>query len=149
MSDKLNKSLSQIFDVTPIDITNSDIEEKEAIAPLIEKEPNRIETLDVDLVGAYEKSKENLEDVITQGKDAMDTMLTIAKESQHPRAFEVFGGIMEKIIHANKELMALQKNIREITEHKSPTTNNIDQAIFVGSTTDVLKLLKGEKSDEA
>lgn len=145
----VNKKLAEIFDVTPIDITNIQQEEKEtSISLLTENAPQKIETLDGDLVDAYEKSKTNIEDVIEQGKEAIEKMLEIAKDSQHPRAFEVFGNLLEKIVVANKELIAIQREIREITEHKEPNKNTtIDKAIFIGSTTELNKLLKGEDND--
>ena len=75
----------------------------------------------------------------------MNEILEIAKAGQHPRAFEVYGGILKNMVDANKELLNIQKQIREMDGSKKETTNTtIDKAIFVGSTSELSKLLKGK-----
>lgn len=99
--------------------------------------------VDEDLNDAYQQSKENLQDIIDQGKEAMEEILEIAKQSQHPRAFEVFGGILKNVVDANKELLTIQKQMREMDGKKETNNTTIDKAIFVGSTAELNKLLKG------
>ena len=102
--------------------------------------------LKVDLADAYEQTKSNLQDLIEQGKEAMEEILQIAKDGQHPRAFEVYGTLLKNVVEANKELLAVQKQMREMDGKK---TNNmgttIDKAIFVGSTSELNKLIKGKE----
>ena len=98
-----------------------------------------------DLTDAYQQSKENLQAIIDQGKEAMDEILQIAKVGQHPRAFEVYGTILKNMVDANKELLAIQKQMREMDgKIKESTNTTIDKAIFVGSTSELSKLLKGK-----
>jgi hypothetical protein len=141
--DDLNKKLSDVFDVTPIP------EEKKEKLPALQthyNDPN----LKQDLTDAYQQSKENLQEIIDQGKDAMEEILNIAKAGQHPRAFEVYGTLLKNMVDANKELLAIQKQIRDIDESKKEKSSgtNIDKAIFVGSTAELNKLLKNNGNKE-
>lgn len=136
---ELNKNLSDIFNVMPID----EKKKKTEVVTTHYNEPN----MDEDLTDAYQQSKENLQSIIDSGKDAMEEILQIAKAGQHPRAFEVYGGLLKNMVDANKELLAIQKQIRSMDESKkeSKQQTNIDKAIFVGSTTELQKLLKNKE----
>jgi uncharacterized protein YicC (UPF0701 family) len=135
---ELNKNLSEVFDVEPLQ------EVKKEKLPVLQQNYNEPD-MKQDLTDAYQQSKENLQAIIDQGKEAMDEILQIAKVGQHPRAFEVYGTILKNMVDANKELLAIQKQMREMDGTKKETTNtNIDKAIFVGSTSELSKLLKGK-----
>lgn len=134
----LNKKLSDVFDVTPIP------EEKKEKLPVLQTHYNEPD-LKQDLTDAYQQSKENLQGIIDQGKEAMEEILEIAKAGQHPRAFEVYGTLLKNMVDANKELLNIQKQIRDMDEEKKKQTGtSIDKAIFVGSTAELSKLLKGK-----
>ena len=135
----MDKNLSEIFDVSPL----SEKKPKTEVVTTHYNEPN----MDEDLTDAYQQSKENLQSIIDSGKDAMEEILQIAKAGQHPRAFEVYGGILKNMVDANKELLAIQKQIRSMDDSKkeSKSQTNIDKAIFVGSTTELQKLLKNKE----
>jgi hypothetical protein len=133
---ELNKNLSDIFDVTPIE------EVKKEKLPTVSAKYNKPD-IESDLTDAYQQSRENLQGIIDQGQEAMHEILEIAKAGQHPRAFEVYGGLLKNMVDANKELLSIQKQMREMDNTKKETTNTkIDKAIFVGSTADLGKLLK-------
>ena len=74
--------------------------------------------------------------------DAMDAILEIAKQGQHPRAFEVYATLLKNMTDANKELLNMQKQMRDIENNKKGGGTNIDKAIFVGTAADLQKLLK-------
>jgi hypothetical protein len=134
----LNKNLSEIFDVTPV------TEEKKSTLPVASVHYDESDAKQ-DLTDAYQQSKENIQGIIDQGKQAMEDILEIAKAGQHPRAFEVYGGLLKNMVDANKELLNIQKQIREMDSSKKETNNTtIDKAIFVGSTSELSKLLKGK-----
>jgi hypothetical protein len=134
-----DKKMEEIFDVVPAP------EEKKEKLPTVAAKYNEPE-LKQDLTDAYQQSKENLQGIIDQGQEAMHEILEIAKAGQHPRAFEVYGGLLKNMVDANKELLNIQKQMREMDGVKKETTNtNIDKAIFVGSTTELSKLLKNNK----
>ena len=135
----LDKNLSDVFDVTPI----GEPEPAPKKQPLTTsyKQPD----MDSDLTDAYQQSKENLQGIIDQGQEAMYEILEIAKAGQHPRAFEVYATLLKNMTEANDRLLKIQKEMRDISGvKKEATTTNIDKAIFVGSTSELSKLLKSK-----
>jgi hypothetical protein len=138
---ELNKNLSEVFDVEPLK------EVRKEKLPVVQQNYNEPD-IKQDLTDAYQQSKENLQGIIDQGKDAMEEILQIAKAGQHPRAFEVYGTLLKNMVDANKELLNIQKQMRDMDENakKASTSNGptIDKAIFVGSTSELSKLLKGK-----
>ena len=137
-----DKNMEKIFDVTPV----ATIEEVKLVVAT-EKRVVTTEEPDLksDLVDAYEQSKSNLQDIIDQGKDAMDEILQIAKAGQHPRAFEVYGTLLKNMVEANDRLLKMQKEMRDMDGKKKEGDTKIDKAIFVGSTAELNKLLKGKE----
>jgi hypothetical protein len=135
-----DKNMEQIFDVTPVEKV-----EKPLVPVNTESvDPNQPD-LKGDLVDAYEQSKSNLQDFIEQGKDAMEEILQVAKAGQHPRAFEVYGTLLKNMVDANKELLAVQKQMRDMDGKKREGDTKIDKAIFVGSTAELSKLINGKQ----
>jgi hypothetical protein len=97
----------------------------------------------------YDKSRTNLHDLLLKGQEALESALTVAKQSEHPRAFEVVGNLMKQLADVNQQLMDLHQQKRKLEEpsktQKSVTTNN---AIFVGSTTELSKMIKNMTKGE-
>ena len=87
----------------------------------------------------------NLQDLIDNGKDAMDELRQIASAGQHPRAFEVYATLLKNMVDANKELLNVQKQMRDMDGKKKEGDTRIDKAIFVGSTAELSKLVKGKE----
>jgi len=91
----------------------------------------------------YETSRDTYLDLIENGKRGLDLMMEVARESEHPRAFEVLSGMIKNIADVTDKLMDLNKKNKEITqepkeeEAKAITNNNV----FIGSTTDLQRLL--------
>ena len=90
----------------------------------------------------YNYARENYYNLIERNQDAVEEMLEIAKQSEHPRAFEVVGQLIKSGLDANKELMALHKTKKELSIEKGGPTQVTNQAVFVGSTAELQKLLK-------
>ena len=123
-------------------------EKKESLSIQSEvKSESRNQELQQDLTDAYEQSKSNLQEFIDNGKDALEELIQIAKAGQHPRAFEVYSGLLKNLVDANKELLATQKQMREMDANtkKDKAGTTIDKAIFVGSTAELNKLIKGKE----
>ena len=134
-----DKNMEQIFDVTP---KGEEKAEPPKAAVVHYNEPDMKE----DLTDAYQQTKENLQSIIDQGKDAMEEILNVAKAGQHPRAFEVYATLLKNMVDANKELLNTQKQMRDISGAKKDSGGTkIDKAIFVGSTSDLNKFLKGKE----
>ena len=92
----------------------------------------------------YNYARENYYNLIERNQDAVEEMLEIAKQSEHPRAFEVVGQLIKSGLDANKELMALHKTKKELSIEKSGGVN-VNNAVFVGSTAELQKLLKAKR----
>ena len=143
---EFDKKMEDVFDVTPTFPNDPGINDsntkKNPVLPMRYNEPDMAQ----DLTDAYQQSKENLQEIIDQGKDAMEELRQIASAGQHPRAFEVYGTLLKNMVDANKELLNIQKQMREMDEEKKKNSGtNIDKAIFVGSTAELNKLIKGKE----
>ena len=76
----------------------------------------------------------------------MEEILNVAKAGQHPRAFEVYATLLKNMVDANKELLNTQKQMRNITGAKKDSGGTkIDKAVFIGSTSELNKFLKGKE----
>ena len=134
--------MEEIFDVATKVVPAPVPVVKKEILPVAVSEDDLRE----DLADAYEQTKTNLQDLIDQGKDAMEEILAVAKNSQHPRAFEVYSTLLKNVVDANKELLSVQKQMRDMDKKNAASgTTTIDKAIFVGSTSELNRLIKGKE----
>ena len=95
-------------------------------------------------------ARSNLYGLIEKGNETIDNISEIAKESMHPRAFEVLGQLIKTQSENLDKLLKLQKDKKELLkkqEQAAPTNISVDKAVFVGSTADLLKKLKNESSE--
>jgi hypothetical protein len=97
----------------------------------------------------FEMARANVYEVIQNGLTAIDKLSQIADQSQHPRAFEVLSGLMKTMLDANKDLLELQKKIREIDNVDSPTNQEakaVTNNLFVGSTAELQKMIENMRN---
>ena len=97
----------------------------------------------------FEMARSNIHEVIQNGTYAIEKLAQIADSSQHPRAFEVLAKLMDTMLTANRELLDLQKKIREIDASDTPTNDTAKQVtnnLFVGSTSELQKVIDGMKN---
>lgn len=97
----------------------------------------------------FEMARSNIHEVIQNGTYAIEKLAQIADSSQHPRAFEVLAKLMDTMLQANKDLLELQKNIREIDAADTPVNDeakNVTNNLFVGSTADLQKVIENMKN---
>ena len=127
---KLNQTLSEVLDVEPIDYQTT--ESVEVKSPVEDD---------------AEFARTNIRDLISKGNSAIDNLLQVATASEHPRAYEVAAGLIKNLGDLNKDLLEIQKRKRDLdpTQSKNNSTTNIDKAVFVGSTTELVKFLKNNK----
>jgi hypothetical protein len=93
-------------------------------------------------------SRSNYYNLIEKGNEALDGILEVAKESQHPRAYEVAANMIKNLSDVTEKLMILQKQQLDLKPKEvAPTNINVDKAVFVGSTADLLKKLKNESAE--
>ena len=97
----------------------------------------------------FEMARSNIHEVIQNGTFAMEKLSQIADSSQHPRAFEVLAKLMDTMLQANKDLLELQKNIRDIDAKDTPTNDeakSVTNNLFVGSTADLQKVIENMRN---
>ena len=91
----------------------------------------------------YDYTRANLYSLIEKGQESLNGIMDVANETASPRAYEVAGQILKSIADTTDKLMELQKKVREVDEEMNKTTNNVtNNAVFVGSTTELSKMLK-------
>jgi len=124
----LNSKLSEVLDVEPIQFQTLPAEVKTPVED------------------DSEFARQNIRELITKGNVAIDNLLHVAKESEHPRAYEVAAGLIKNLSDLNKDLLEVQKRKRDLNGESNNAKNiNVDKAVFVGSTTELVKFLKNNK----
>jgi hypothetical protein len=134
--DELNNTFNVTGEIVPADVDTS-IEKVEKIASTVD-----------DVKKDYEYTRGNLYSLIEKGQEAINGILELAQESEMPRAYEVAGQLIKNVADATDKLMDLQKKLKDIEEEKvskGPTT--VNNALFVGSTAELAKLLKQQTQD--
>ena len=134
-------SLNEAFDVSS-EIVSS---EPEQVKP-VQREADAIKT---DTRKDYEYKRGNLYSLIEKGQEAVNGILELAQETEQARAYEVAGQLIKSVADATDKLLDLQKKLKDVEEEsqsKGPT--NVTNALFVGSTADLAKLLKQNKQQD-
>ena len=124
----------------------------EKLSNVLDVEPIQFETLPAEIKTPVEDdaefARQNIRELITKGNVAMDNLLHVAKESEHPRAYEVAAGLIKNLSDLNKDLLEVQKRKRDLTGESQNAKNiNVDKAVFVGSTTELVKFLKNKDNN--
>jgi uncharacterized coiled-coil protein SlyX len=134
--------LNETFNVTG-EIVSEQIEETPT--QKIEKINSTVEDIKKD----YEYTRGNLYSLIEKGQEAINGILELAQESEMPRAYEVAGQLIKNVADATDKLMDLQKKLKDVEEEKqSRSPTNVTNALFVGSTAELAKLLKNPPKNE-
>ena len=94
----------------------------------------------------YQYARENLYNVIERGSDALNTLVEIANQSESPRAFEIVSTLIKTLSDSNKDLLEIQTKVKKLKEETN-TPNNVTNALFIGNTTELQKLIKDRKKD--
>lgn len=132
--------LNDAFNVTG-DIVSREIES-------VEEKVESIASISNDLKKDYEYTRGNLYSIIEKGQEALNGILELAQESEMPRAYEVAGQLIKNVADATDKLIDLQKKLKDIDEQKVKGPTNVTNALFVGSTAELSKLLKNGLTDE-
>ena len=133
------KNMAEIFDVP------AKIIEKPSLPVATENVISK--GLELDLDADYRESRQTYKELIEKGNQAIDHLLAIASETEHPRAFEVVATLIKNTSEANEKLLNMQKMMREMKGMKNSESKvTVDKAIFVGSTSELSKLIKGKNA---
>jgi hypothetical protein len=112
----------------------------------VEKTENKLEVVPIqgqDIKKDYEYTRANLYSLIEKGQEAINGIMELAGESDSPRAYEVAGQLIKSVGDVTDKLIDLQKKLKDVEEDTTKTTNNVtNNAVFVGSTSELSKLLK-------
>ena len=137
----MTKQLDKAFNITP-----EVIEEEPKAIERVNPPPDRLTKNDIEK--DYEYTRGNLYSIIEKGQEAINGILELAQESEMPRAYEVAGQLIKSVSDATDKLMDLQQKLKNVNEEESKKgpTNVTNNALFVGSTADLAKLIKGENA---
>jgi len=140
MTKKFN-DLNETFNVSG-EIVSSKVE-------TIEEKIQKVTAPVDDIKKDYDYTRGNLYSLIEKGQEAINGILELAQESEMPRAYEVAGQLIKNVADATDKLMDLQKKLKNIEEDKQPRgPTNVTNALFVGSTAELAKLLKKQSTEE-
>jgi hypothetical protein len=92
--------------------------------------------------------RENLYDLISSGSTAIDQMMAIADQSQHPRAYEVLSNMIRQMVETNKDLLDMHEKKNKISTKKEEQSSTVNNNLFVGSTKDILELIQKSNEDD-
>ena len=95
-----------------------------------------------DIENDYKYQRENFYNLVERGTDAIDGILELAKESEHPRTYEVAGNLIKQVAEVTEKLGDLQEKMRKLKEVPSTAPKNVTNALFVGSTAELQKMIK-------
>lgn len=142
---KTDEKLSEVFNV------ENDKEEVLEALPVVEEKKEIVPVEDV-AEQDTEFARGNIKNLITKGNVALDNLLQVARESEHPRAYEVAATMIKNLADSNKDLLNIQKTRKDLTQDRDNVVGNtknmnIDKAVFVGSTTELVKFLKNKQEE--
>ena len=134
--DELNDAFNISGDIIPTESTEVGI-----------SKPERHERNDIEK--DYEYTRGNLYSIIEKGQEAINGILELAQDSEMPRAYEVAGQLIKSVSDATDKLMDLQKKLKDVEEEKqSKGPNTVNNALFVGSTAELAKMLKAANLED-
>jgi hypothetical protein len=133
---QLNENLSKLLDVEPIDMTPVEV-----LPAVVDEVSESKADIDED----FEFARKNMKDLIKQGNSAVEQIISVAKATDHPRAYEVVATLINSVAAMNKDLMDIRKKKQDITGEKKAQNINVDKAVFVGSTAELIRQIKENK----
>lgn len=131
--------LDKIFDITPVD---------EVDLPTTLPTVSDAQSKQLDQEDDYQLARNTLRNLIVKSEDTLDQMIDLAKNSEHPRTYEVAGQLIKTVSDVAKDLMELQKKVKDLKKDEPDSVKNItnNNVVFAGSTAELMKML-GKKDD--
>ena len=136
---KIDDKLNEVLGIAEIDKTF----EVEVLPKKTSTEVLVPEDKDPDI--DFETGRKNLYNLLDKGNEAIDGILSLAKEGEHPRAYEVAGQLIKTVSEVSQNLLDLQDKLKKIKDIPDKGPKNVTNALFVGSTTELQKMLKSKK----
>ena len=119
------------------------VETRTSQVTLPEVIPPQVTSEDID--NDYKNQREHFNRLVERGQDAIDGILELAKESEHPRSYEVAGQLIKNVADVTEKLGDLQEKMKKLKEVPNTAPKNVTNALFVGSTAELQKMLKGKE----
>ena len=141
MKTNIEKNMEEIFNL-PTD-TKPMVEVLNDSRQIIEKLDAQNDEIDAD----YQYARDNLRSIINAAQASIEDLSSIASTSESPRAYEVLSGLIKTIVDANKDLLELQRKVKLLKQEEDSKPQNVTNALFVGSTTELQKLIKKNKNN--
>ena len=143
MSNVIDKALGVVGDVIPPEVSlNPNAKMSDVSRYPVELEEG--EDIDAD----YKYQRENFYRLVEQGSNAIEGILELAKEGEHPRAYEVAGQLIKNVAEVTEKLGDLQEKMKKLKEVPNNAPKSVTNALFVGSTAELQKMLKGKSENE-
>ena len=137
MTNEIDKALGVVEEV---------IKEVEVIGPTsrYSAELINVDPFDDEIEADYKYQRDNFYSLVEKGSTAIEGILELAKEGEHPRAYEVAGNLIKQVAEVTEKLGDLQEKMRKLKEVPNTAPKNVTNALFVGSTAELQKMLKGK-----
>ena len=136
---KIDDKLNEVLGIAEVDKTY----ENEVLPKKMNTEVMVPEDKDPDI--DFETGRKNLYNLLDKGNEAIDGILNLAKEGEHPRAYEVAGQLIKTVSEVSQNLLDLQDKLKKVKDIPDKGPKNVTNALFVGSTTELQKMLKKSK----
>ena len=136
---KIDDKLNEVLGIAEVDKTY----ENEVLPKKMNTEVMVPEDKDPDI--DFETGRKNLYNLLDKGNEAIDGILNLAKEGEHPRAYEVAGQLIKTVSEVSQNLLDLQDKLKKVKDIPDRGPKNVTNALFVGSTTELQKMLKEKK----
>ena len=140
MKTNLEKNMEAIFDLPTDTRPMSEVIEESRVTVM-----NEIPSTDNDIDDDYKYARENLKGIIDSAQQSIADLASIASTSESPRAYEVLSTMMKTIVEANHGLLDIHKSVKKLKEDTDSAPKNVTNALFVGSTSDLMKAIKDNK----
>ena len=140
MKTNLEKNMEAIFDLPTDTRPMSEVIEESRVTVM-----NEIPSTDNDIDDDYKYARENLKEIIDSAQQSIADLASIASTSESPRAYEVLSTMMKTIVDANQDLLDIHKSVKKLKEDTDSAPKNVTNALFVGSTSDLMKAIKDNK----
>jgi len=130
-------STKSIDDALGVESQEQELLPRKPSTPVIKKGEKDVDT-------DYEYQRQNFYNLIERGSDAIEGILEVARESEHPRSYEVAGNLIKQVAEVTEKLGQLQTRMKQLKEVPNSAPKNVTNALFVGSTAELQKMLKGK-----
>jgi hypothetical protein len=139
---KIDDRLSEVFDTQLVTKTTAE-------GDMIDAQTGEIiQSAETKIENDYDTTRANLRELLTTGQSALMHALDVAKQSEHPRAFEVVGNLMKQLADVNQQLMDLHQQKAKLDAPKNKDTKVTNNAIFVGSTSELAKMIQNMNKEK-